>query len=129
MEAVNARGDAMLFSCIAVGATVTIAVFLRLVARWKSKAAFAVDDWLIVASLVPTYGMLVCGGFSLSPCILFLFAINIYVVVRDGGAGRPIESLTDAQITIFLKVRIFWNLKNHINQIESYTAFSHCRPP
>lgn len=57
----------MLYVCVAVGAAVTIAVFLRLVARFKSKAAFGVDDWLIVASLVPTYGMLVCGGFSQYP--------------------------------------------------------------
>ncbi len=63
----NPRGDAMLYACIAIGIAVTIAVTLRLVARWKSKAAFAVDDWLIVASLVPTYGMLVCGGFSQFP--------------------------------------------------------------
>lgn len=57
----------MLDICVAVGAIVTIAVLLRLLARWKTKAAFAVDDWLLVASLVPTYGMLVCGGFSQSP--------------------------------------------------------------
>ncbi len=63
----NPRGDAMLYVCVAVGAVVTIAVLLRLMARWKIKAAFAVDDWLIVASLVPTYGMLICGGFSQSP--------------------------------------------------------------
>ena len=57
----------MLYSCIAVGVVVTIAVVLRLVARLKSQAAFAVDDWLIVASLIPTYGMLICGGFSQYP--------------------------------------------------------------
>ncbi len=57
----------MLYSCIAVGVTVTIAVVLRLVARLRSKAVIAVDDWLIVASLIPTYGMLVCGGFSQFP--------------------------------------------------------------
>ena len=57
----------MLYGCIAVGVAVTIAVILRLVARWRSKATFAVDDWLIVASLVPTYGMLLCGGFSELP--------------------------------------------------------------
>ena len=60
----NYRGDAMLYGCVAVGVVVTIAVILRLMARWRSKAAFAVDDWLIVASLIPTYGMLLCGGFS-----------------------------------------------------------------
>lgn len=60
----NPRGDAMLYACVAVGAAVTIAILLRMVARRRSKAAFTIDDWLIVASLIPTSGMLVCGGSS-----------------------------------------------------------------
>lgn len=54
----------MLYACVAVGAAVTIAILLRMVARRRSKAAFTIDDWLIVASLIPTSGMLVCGGSS-----------------------------------------------------------------
>lgn len=61
----NPRGEELIRSSAGVVVVVTIAVLLRILARWRSKAAFAADDWLIVASLIPTYGMLVCGHFSL----------------------------------------------------------------
>ena len=51
---------------IACGVIETVAVCLRLLARWKSKAQFAVDDWIIVATLIPSYAMLVLGTFSKS---------------------------------------------------------------
>lgn len=44
---------------ISVGIFDTIAVAMRFAARWRSEAAFAADDWLIIASLVPLYGMIV----------------------------------------------------------------------
>jgi hypothetical protein len=37
---------------------------LRLLARRKVKARFAIDDWLIVATLVPSYAMLIVGSLS-----------------------------------------------------------------
>lgn len=43
---------------IAVGVIDTFAVVLRFIARWQSNAAFAADDWLMAASLVPLYGMI-----------------------------------------------------------------------
>lgn len=46
---------------IALGLLATIAVVLRLLARWRSKASFAADDGLIVLSLLPQYVMLVIG--------------------------------------------------------------------
>ena len=52
---------------IACGVIETIAVCLRLLARWKTKAQFAIDDWIIVATLIPSYAMLVLGTFSRSP--------------------------------------------------------------
>lgn len=54
----NRRGDQVINLSIAVGIIATIAVGLRLLARWKSKASFAVDDWFIVGSLLPLYGMM-----------------------------------------------------------------------
>lgn len=44
---------------IALGVIVVVAVLLRLVARSKSKASFAIDDYWISVSLIPFFGMIV----------------------------------------------------------------------
>lgn len=46
---------------VALGVLITFAVVLRFLARWKSKAEFAADDVLIVASLLPQYATIVLG--------------------------------------------------------------------
>lgn len=51
---------------IALGVIDAIAVSLRMLARWRSDAAFAADDALIVASLAPHFAMIVIGHFSQS---------------------------------------------------------------
>lgn len=61
----NPRGDLVIRVTIACGVLETIAVALRLLARWKSKAGFGADDYLIVATLIPSYGMLVSGSLSM----------------------------------------------------------------
>ena len=76
---------------IACGILETLAVLLRLVARWRSKAAFAADDWWIVATLIPSYVMLAVG------CLM----------VTIGGGGRHIATLDLHQIETFLKVNHF----------------------
>ena len=53
----NSKADQMLQVTIAITVLATTAVPLRLLARWKSKADFAVDDWFLVGSLIPLYGM------------------------------------------------------------------------
>ena len=60
----NPVGDTVVRTSIVFGVIDTVAVALRLLARWTSNAAFAADDALIVASLVPLYGMIVIGHFS-----------------------------------------------------------------
>ena len=54
----NPRGAEVYHVGIGLGVITTIAVFLRLVARWKTKARFAADDSLIVISLIPFYVMI-----------------------------------------------------------------------
>ena len=51
---------------IAFGVIDAIAVSLRILARWRSDLAFAADDALIVASLVPHFAMIVIGHISQS---------------------------------------------------------------
>ena len=66
MESVNPGRNRVINVTVACGILATVAVCLRLVARWRSKASFAADDWLMVASLVPSYAMLAVGSISLS---------------------------------------------------------------
>ena len=62
----NSRGELVIRAGIVCGVFQTLSIFLRLLARWKTKAGFAVDDWLIVATLIPSYAMLVVGSLSMS---------------------------------------------------------------
>ncbi len=43
---------------IALGIIVVVAVLLRLLARSKSNASFAIDDYWISLSLIPFFGMI-----------------------------------------------------------------------
>ena len=83
----NPRGNLVIRVTIACGILETVAVFLRLLARWRSKAAFAADDWWIVATLIPSYAMLAVG------CLM----------VTIGGGGHHQEDLSLSQTETFLK--------------------------
>ena len=54
----NPRGAQAINVSIAVGVIAPVAVLLRLVARSRSKAPLAIDDWLIIASLLPLFAMI-----------------------------------------------------------------------
>lgn len=71
----NPLGLHVVRTSIAFGILDTIAVSLRMTARWRSKAAFAADDALIVASLAPLFAMIVIGHLCQSdtPIPHFLF--------------------------------------------------------
>lgn len=56
------RGDIILNISIAIVVIVAIAIILRFIARKKTKISLAADDWLILASLVPTSAMLVIAS-------------------------------------------------------------------
>lgn len=58
----NGRGETILNTSIAIAIIVTFAVILRFIARKKTKATLAADDWFILASLVPAYAMLVIAS-------------------------------------------------------------------
>lgn len=58
----NKRGDTIMNISISIAIIVTFAIILRFIARKKTKAALAADDWFIVASLIPTYAMLVIAS-------------------------------------------------------------------
>ena len=58
----NPTGEQLDRAPIALGVFVTLAVILRYLARWKSKADFAVDDVLIAISVLPQYAMIVISA-------------------------------------------------------------------
>lgn len=62
---VLSRGGALVLrTTIACGVIVTAAVILRLIAHWRNNQRFYNDDWWIIATLIPTYAMLVVGMLS-----------------------------------------------------------------
>ncbi len=65
METVNPGRDQVVRVTVACGVLATVAVCLRFVARWRSNASFAADDWWMFGSLVPSYGMLAVGSISM----------------------------------------------------------------
>lgn len=65
MENINPERNRVAQVTVACGVLATVAVILRFVARLRSKASFAADDWLMVASLIPSYSMLAVGSISL----------------------------------------------------------------
>lgn len=64
METINPARDRIAQVTVACGILATVAVIFRFVARWRSKASFAADDWWMVASLIPSYSMLAVGSIS-----------------------------------------------------------------
>lgn len=66
----NPRGAFVVHFSIAVVILITLAVVLRLAARYRSKAAFAVDDLWIVGSLLPFYGMIAASTTRMPPIIM-----------------------------------------------------------
>ena len=57
----NPIGNQVIRISVALGVIITLAVPLRLLARWKSKANFAMDDVLIILSVFPQYVMITVG--------------------------------------------------------------------
>lgn len=73
----NPKGAGVYHVGLALGILTTVAVILRLVARWKSKARFAVDDLLIILSLIPWYGMVVLSYLGLYLLVARLFKMSL----------------------------------------------------
>lgn len=52
---------------VALGIIDTFAVMLRFLSRKKTVIGINADDWLILASLIPAYAMIVAAGFCWLP--------------------------------------------------------------
>ncbi|KAL8692228.1 MAG: hypothetical protein Q9218_002704 [Villophora microphyllina] len=96
-------GTQLINLSIAVGVIDTVAVGLRLLARWKIKAPFAIDDYFIVGSLVPLYGMIASST----------------LLVERGGLGQPAASLAPGKIETFLKQLLMTTLVTYSLTITS----------
>ena len=62
----NPLGHQVVLTSVTLGVINIIALALRILARWRSKAAFAADDALVIASIAPISGMVVIGCLSSS---------------------------------------------------------------
>ena len=58
----NPLGDQLIHASIALGVVATIAVVLRFIARWISKANFGTDDIFIAICLIPHYTMIILNS-------------------------------------------------------------------
>ena len=88
----NPRGKEIERISLALTILATVAVLLRVLARWKSKASFAGDDLMIILSLFPFYGM----------CAISYLGSSVPVcrpATTDLGRGQPCP---------------FWNVSNHL---------------
>lgn len=81
----NPGRDLVIRTTIACGVLETVAVVLRMVARWRSNVTIAVDDWLLMASLIPSYAMLVNGLLSALTCFPMVRASLFMADVGDSG--------------------------------------------
>lgn len=100
-------GTALKNMSIVIGVIDAIAVMLRLLARWNTKAVIGVDDYLVVFSLLPMYGMIALS--HLGMCFMSLiynpWSYLLWIGVYKGGLGLSMAEVTPAQISVFFKVK------------------------
>ena len=63
----HARGHVAMRWIILFGVIDTLAVTLRFFIRRRHRIRLGADDWLILASLLPAYAMIILAGFCRSP--------------------------------------------------------------
>lgn len=73
----NVRGHAVIIASIAIGLIDAFAIILRFIARKKTTAKLAADDWILLASLLPAYTMIIIASIRLF--ILFFLFQNISI--------------------------------------------------
>lgn len=100
----NPVGQRVVSIGVASGVVITIAVALRLLARWRSKANFAIDDALIIISVLPQYLMITVCFIGHPTAPMLLQRCSHLAVVDKGGMGHPVVTLSPKQKSNFLKV-------------------------
>ena len=103
----NPRGDEVIRVTIACGVLEATAVILRFVARWKTEARYAADDWMMLLTLIPSYGMLLAGWYSQSQpasTVIETAVTDFNPVITRGQGGLHANQLTREQLVVFLKV-------------------------
>jgi hypothetical protein len=80
----NRLGERVIVLSVVINIVVTVAVILRFLARRKSKADVAIDDVLLVVSVIPQYVMVVLGVLGPSSDL----RINFLLTTDSGPQGR-----------------------------------------
>ncbi|MCJ1432768.1 hypothetical protein MMC27_002125 [Xylographa pallens] len=86
-EGAWAEGRFCIYAGIGLAAASTIAVLLRLLARWKTISSLGPDDLCIGLSLLPLWGLVIDG----------------VIMANDGGMGIPDEFSSPAQSYVFYR--------------------------
>ncbi|MCJ1316968.1 hypothetical protein MMC15_002289 [Xylographa vitiligo] len=86
-EGAWAEGRFCIYAGIGLAAASTLAVLLRLLARWKTVSALGADDLCISLSLIPLWGLVIDG----------------VIMANDGGMGIPDEFSSPSQSYVFYR--------------------------
>ena len=65
----NPLGDQLIYASVALFVVAIVAVILRFIARWKSKADFGSDDIMIATCLIPHCAMVILNSQGLSTLV------------------------------------------------------------
>ena len=100
----NSDGAPVISLSIALAIILTFFVALRFLARVKSRAAIAADDWWITGTLIPSYCMSACGILcELVSCPNHTNELTV-IVVYKAGLGKPDGTLSADETLMFPKV-------------------------
>ncbi|MCJ1289567.1 hypothetical protein MMC34_001100 [Xylographa carneopallida] len=86
-EGAWAEGRFCIYVGVGLATASTVAVLLRLLARWKTISALGADDLCISLSLIPLWGLVIDG----------------VIMANDGGMGIPDEFSSPSQSHVFYR--------------------------
>ena len=108
--AVDASGQitAWVWTCVGLSIAATVAVFIRMLARFRTIVTWGYDDTLIVISLVPLWALVGVGIDS--KCLNHniqskdVYTKTLPIVAYHGGMGQPQNTLSSDQSRVFFQV-------------------------
>ncbi|MCJ1389852.1 hypothetical protein MMC18_002709 [Xylographa bjoerkii] len=86
-EGAWAEGRFCIYAGVGLAAASTLAVLLRLLARWRTISSLGADDLCISLSLIPLWGLVIDG----------------VIMANDGGMGIPDEFSSPSQSYVFYR--------------------------
>ena len=98
------RAFRVILLSVVLASSCTVALTLRLAARWKSDAKLGWDDGFIIISLFCYYSMVCCSNLSMYQDTREYTEDWSLAAVEIGGLGKPLANLHPAKAVSFLQV-------------------------